>query len=103
MTASFSAAASPTGPAGIPKAHRNSPLVSYALRGLDRCWLPEHGRWSHIYHLDGRDPPNESVPHSDVFYTLNVLLGLSRVASSMRTRSISAPTIKSSASRSARR
>jgi len=58
---------------------RNSPLVHYALSGLQRCWLPEHGRWSHIYHLDGRDPPNESLPSSDVFYTLNVLLGMSRL------------------------
>jgi hypothetical protein len=41
--------------------------------------MPEHARWSHIYHLDGRPTPNESVPHSDVFYTLNVLLGLSRI------------------------
>jgi hypothetical protein len=53
--------------------------VNYALRGLRQCWLPEHGRWSHIYHLDGRPSPNESLPHSDVFYTLNVLLGMSRV------------------------
>src|SRR4051812_26048671 len=59
---------------------QNSPLVSYALRGLNRCWLPEHGRWSHIYHLDGRASPNQSLPYSDVFYTLNVLLGVSRVA-----------------------
>lgn len=58
---------------------RNSPLVNYALAGLQKCWLPEHGRWSHIYHLDGRDYPNESLPHSDVFYTLNVLLGMSRL------------------------
>jgi hypothetical protein len=58
---------------------RNSPLVNYALAGLRRCWLPEHGRWSHIHHLDGRDPPNESLPPSDVFYTLNVLLGMSRL------------------------
>ena len=58
---------------------RNSNLVNYALRGLRQCWLPEHGRWSHIYHLDGRPSPNESLPHSDVFYTLNVLLGMSRV------------------------
>jgi hypothetical protein len=57
----------------------NSPLVDYALEGLKLCWLPEHGRWSHIYHLENRDRPNESVPHSDVFYTLNVLLGLARV------------------------
>ena len=59
----------------------NSPLVDYALKGLDRCWLGESGRWSHIYHLDGRREPNESVPPSDVFYTLNVLLGMSRVPS----------------------
>jgi len=57
----------------------NSPLVNYALKGLERCWLREHGRWSHIYHLDGRDQPNESLPQSDVFYTLNVLLGISRL------------------------
>lgn len=57
----------------------NSPLIAYALKGLERCWLAEPGCWSHIYHLDGRRPPNESVPHSDVFYTLNVLLGFSRV------------------------
>src|ERR1700684_886357 len=57
----------------------NSPLVDYALKGLELCWLPEHGRWSHIYHLDNLDRRSESVPHSDVFYTLNVLLGLARV------------------------
>lgn len=57
----------------------NSALVDFALGGLRQCWMPEHGRWSHIYHLDGRSQPNESVAHSDVFYTLNVLLGLSRV------------------------
>jgi hypothetical protein len=57
----------------------NSPLIDFALKGLERCWLPELGRWSHIYHLDGRRRANESLPHSDVFYTLNVLLGLARV------------------------
>ncbi len=56
-----------------------SPLVIYALSGLEKCWMPGHGRWSHIYHLDGRTRPNESVPHSDAFYTLNVLLGMSRL------------------------
>lgn len=61
------------------KPHLLSPLVIYALNGLEKCWMPEHGRWSHIYHLDGRTPPNESVPHSDAFYTLNVLLGMSRL------------------------
>jgi hypothetical protein len=56
-----------------------SPLVRFALRGLENCWLPQANRWSHIYHLDGRRSPNESLPPSDVFYTLNVLLGLSRL------------------------
>jgi hypothetical protein len=66
-------------PPGVGLVSRNSPLVNYALGGLRRCWLPEHGRWSHIYHLDGRDLSNESLPPSDVFYTLNVLLGMSRL------------------------
>jgi hypothetical protein len=57
----------------------NSPLVNYALKGLQQCWLPQHGRWSHIYYLDGRDKANISLPRSDVFYTLNVLLGISRL------------------------
>lgn len=57
----------------------NAPLIDYAAKGLEKCWLPRHGRWSHIYHLDGRAEPNESLPPSDVFYTLNVLLGFSRV------------------------
>src|SRR5207247_915242 len=59
--------------------HEVSPLITYALRGLRNCWMPELGRWSHIYHLDGRSQPNQSVPESDVFYTLNVLLGFSRL------------------------
>jgi hypothetical protein len=69
------------GAARLDEARRraNSPLIDYALSGLRRCWMPQHGRWSHIYHLDGRAQPNESVPQSDVFYTLNVLLGLSRL------------------------
>jgi hypothetical protein len=66
-------------PAAMTPPSQNSPLLNYALSGLRRCWLPEHDRWSHICHLDGRDPPNESRPPSDVFYTLNVLLGMSRV------------------------
>ena len=57
-----------------------SPLLRYTLRGLRSCWMPAQGRWSHIYHLDGRSHPNESVPESDVFYTLNVLLGFSRIS-----------------------
>ena len=57
----------------------NSPLIDYALAGLQRCWVPENGTWSHIYHLDTQETPNESILHSNVFYTLNVLLGLARV------------------------
>jgi hypothetical protein len=68
-----------SGRPGVSRLAQNSLLVNYALGGLKRCWIPEHGRWSHIYHLDGRDRSNESVPPSDVFYTLNVLLGMSRV------------------------
>ena len=56
-----------------------SPLVTYALHGLEKCWMNGHGRWSHIFHLDGRTSPNQSLPHSDAFYTLNVLLGISRL------------------------
>ena len=56
-----------------------SALVSYALKGLRRCWMPEQGRYSHIYRLDAPEPANQSVPQSDAFYTLNVLLGLSRL------------------------
>lgn len=56
-----------------------TPLITYVLRGLRHCWMPELGRWSHIYHLDGRSEPNQSIPESDVFYTLNVLLGFSRI------------------------
>lgn len=79
MTISSLAGASPGAAANKNEPVRNSPLVNFALRGLEHCWLPEHGRWSHIHHLDNRASPNESLPHSDVFYTLNVLLGMSRV------------------------
>ena len=61
------------------QATTNSPLISYALGGLQKCWLPDQRRWSHIYHLDGRAVPNESVAHSDAFHSLTVLLGMSRV------------------------
>ena len=57
----------------------NSPLIEYALKGLERCWLPEHGRWSHIYHLDGRKDPNEFYRKVTCLGTLNVLLGFSRL------------------------
>lgn len=66
-----------------------SALVRYALRGLRRCWMPERGRYSHIYRLvDAPDPAppqaNVSVPESDAFYTLNVLLGMSRLPAALR-------------------
>jgi hypothetical protein len=57
----------------------NSPLIDFALKGLEKCWLPQEERWSHIYHLDGRDQPNEAFPNKDIFYTLNVLLGMTQV------------------------
>ncbi|HEU5047989.1 MAG TPA: hypothetical protein VFT64_09145 [Rickettsiales bacterium] len=38
--------------------------------------MPEKGCWSYIYHLDGREAPNESLPAWDTFYSLNVILGL---------------------------
>ncbi|MGH7153252.1 MAG: hypothetical protein ACREF3_04925, partial [Acetobacteraceae bacterium] len=56
-----------------------SPLATFALTGLRHCWLEQNQTWSHKYHLDGRNPPNESVPPSDIYYSLNVLLGLSKV------------------------
>lgn len=58
---------------------RVSPLTRYALSGLEHCWMPAVGRWSHKYHLDGRTSPNESIPHSDLYYSLNVLLGMAKV------------------------
>src|SRR5215472_8525311 len=59
-----------------------TPLTRFALRGLERCWLAQRGCWSFAYHLDGRPNPNETRPPYDVFYTLNVLLGLSRLTRS---------------------
>src|SRR6202047_3784282 len=55
-----------------------SPVIRYATLGLRRCYMPRDGLWSHKYHLDGRPEPNESVPHSDGYYSLNVLLGFAR-------------------------
>src|SRR6185437_1458805 len=57
----------------------NAPLIDFALKGLEKCWLPSEHRWSYIYHLDGRKQPNEIFPSKDIFYTLNVLLGMTRV------------------------
>jgi hypothetical protein len=55
-----------------------SPVIRYAMLGLRRCYMPRTGLWSYKYHLDGRPEPNESVLHSDSFYSLNVLLGFAR-------------------------
>jgi hypothetical protein len=68
-----------------------SPLVRYALAGLRRCWMPAHGRWSHKYHLDGRAEPNESRPYSDLYYSLNVLLGFAPVRSALATEPYDLP------------
>jgi hypothetical protein len=37
------------------------------------------GRYSHRFRFDVPQPCNESIPESDAFYTLNVLLGLSQL------------------------
>ena len=68
---------------GFMSASTASPLTAYALGGLHRCWMPDHGMWSHKYHLDGRSAVNESLPHSDVYYSLNVLLGFSTVRTAL--------------------
>lgn len=68
-----------------------SPLARYGLAGLKRCWMPERATWSHKYHLDGRPQPNESRPHSDLYYSLNVLLGLARVRSAWATEPYDVP------------
>lgn len=57
-----------------------SPLVSYALQGLRQCWMPPLGRYSYRFRFDVADQRNESRPETDAFYTLNVLLGLSKLS-----------------------
>lgn len=54
-----------------------SPLSRFVLRGLKTCWLPDRGWWSHAYRTDRGE--NISKPESDVFYSLNVVLGLSQL------------------------
>ena len=56
-----------------------SPLVSYAIEGLRRCWMAPLGRYSYRFRFDVPELCNESLPESDAFYTLNVLLGLSQL------------------------
>lgn len=57
----------------------NSPLVDYSIRGLQSCWMPDSQAFSHAFRPD-RPEPNVSIPKSDVYYTLNTVLGLSRVS-----------------------
>jgi len=76
-----------------PKPSSVSPLVGYGLAGLRRCWMPEYARWSHKYHLDGRTSPNESRLHSDLYYSLNVLLGLAPVRAALTTEPYDVPAL----------
>jgi hypothetical protein len=73
------AAFSILGGAKVSRRAETTPLVDYALRGLQRCWLSETRRYSHRFRFDV-EPQNESVPASDLLYTLNVMLGLSRLS-----------------------
>lgn len=41
--------------------------------------MPHLGRYSYRFRFDLPEPRNESLPESDAFYTLNVLLGLSQL------------------------
>ena len=77
------------------KLHRSdiTPLAAYGLAGLRRCWLPDQECWSHKFHLDGRAAPNESVRYSDIYYSLNVLLGLSQVRGALAQEPYDAPAL----------
>jgi hypothetical protein len=79
MSDARSGGAAPAKVAGTSRTTANSPLIHYALGGLQKFWLPSLERWSHVYHLDGRDNPRGSVPLDDVIYSLTVLLGMSRI------------------------
>jgi hypothetical protein len=63
--------------------------------------MPNRARWSHKYHLDGRPEPNESIPHSDLYYSLNVLLGLARVRSELAAEPYDPPVLLNSICRAA--
>lgn len=60
-----------------------SALVDHAIRGLRRCWVPARNRYSYRYRLDAPagapEAANESLAPRDAYYTLNVLLGFSRI------------------------
>lgn len=59
-----------------------TPAALYAKKGLSHCYMAERQCWSYIYHLDGRDRPNESFPPQDAFYSLNVILGFAALGRS---------------------
>src|SRR5262245_44946847 len=46
--------------------------------------MPERERYSYRLRLDLPTPANESLPELDTFYTLNVLLGFSRLKPAQR-------------------
>jgi hypothetical protein len=46
--------------------------------------MPDVGRYSHRFRLSGSEPSNESIPESDAYYTLNVLLGFSQLLGASR-------------------
>ncbi len=56
-----------------------SHLTNFVSKGLRNCYMSEQSRWSYIYHLDGRPDPNQDLPARDVFYSLNVILGLASI------------------------
>lgn len=62
-----------------PGAGSPSPLVTYALKGLERCWMPQRRRFSFSYRFTPSGGANLSRRQGDTYYTLNVLLGLSRI------------------------
>jgi hypothetical protein len=59
-------------------------LLSYAIEGLRRSWMPDVERYSYRFRFDLPESENESIPERDAFYTLNVLLGLSQVPTADR-------------------
>lgn len=70
----------------------SSPLVTYALKGLQRAWMPARNRYSAIYRLDG-SATNLAQPARDTFYTLNVLLGFARLPAATRPAEVAVTTV----------
>jgi len=61
------------------KTGQYAPLIEFTLRGLSNCWMPEKKLFSFRYKTDDPGDPNHSEPTFDPFYTLNVLLGFSKL------------------------